>query len=128
MPFCPQCKYEYLAGIATCADCDCPLVERLPPDEPSSSAPSQLSPVAKPVTVHTAANTMEATTLKAFLESGGIPCLLKISHESSLAPLPPLIELQVPAEREEEARLVLQELSQPAAESRAEGPSRPTNF
>ncbi len=29
MPFCPECKYEYVAGIAECPDCYVPLVASL---------------------------------------------------------------------------------------------------
>lgn len=29
MPFCPECKYEYRAGIEKCPDCRKPLVESL---------------------------------------------------------------------------------------------------
>jgi len=30
MPFCPSCRYEYVAGVATCPDCNQPLVDVLP--------------------------------------------------------------------------------------------------
>ncbi len=30
MPFCPECRYEYKAGIITCPDCDEELVAELP--------------------------------------------------------------------------------------------------
>ena len=29
MPYCPECKYEYRAGIKTCPDCDVDLVDQL---------------------------------------------------------------------------------------------------
>jgi len=32
MPFCPECKYEYVSGIATCPDCGRKLVAKLPED------------------------------------------------------------------------------------------------
>jgi len=34
MPFCPNCKYEYEAGVDRCADCGVPLVERLEGEHP----------------------------------------------------------------------------------------------
>ncbi len=30
MPFCPQCRYEYLPEIKTCLDCGSALVDELP--------------------------------------------------------------------------------------------------
>ncbi|NOY88396.1 MAG: DUF2007 domain-containing protein [FCB group bacterium] len=30
--FCPQCRYEFKAGITVCPDCNVPLVDVLPPE------------------------------------------------------------------------------------------------
>jgi hypothetical protein len=30
MPFCPNCRYEYKPGVATCPDCGAELVDSLP--------------------------------------------------------------------------------------------------
>jgi hypothetical protein len=32
MPFCPQCRAEYVAGAKECKDCGVPLVDVLPPE------------------------------------------------------------------------------------------------
>ncbi|HTY10678.1 MAG TPA: zinc ribbon domain-containing protein [Bacteroidota bacterium] len=34
MPFCPNCKTEYVSGTTHCADCDVELVDRVPDDVP----------------------------------------------------------------------------------------------
>jgi len=41
MPFCPNCKYEYEAGVERCPDCGSSLVERLeePHSEPRPEVP-----------------------------------------------------------------------------------------
>ena len=38
MPFCPKCRYEYRPGIKVCPDCDLPLKDNLPPEEPEPKA------------------------------------------------------------------------------------------
>ncbi|UCC44388.1 MAG: hypothetical protein JSU65_00200 [Candidatus Zixiibacteriota bacterium] len=36
VPFCPNCEYEYKAGVSTCPDCEEPLVDKLPEEEEES--------------------------------------------------------------------------------------------
>lgn len=31
MPFCPVCREAYITGVEICADCNAPLVKKLPP-------------------------------------------------------------------------------------------------
>jgi len=33
MPFCPNCRAEYIEGVDTCPDCQVELVDELPPKE-----------------------------------------------------------------------------------------------
>lgn len=34
MPFCPKCRYEYLDEVKQCPDCEAPLVDKLPVENP----------------------------------------------------------------------------------------------
>jgi len=40
MPFCPRCRFEYVAGIAMCLDCGVALVERLTETAQTAAEPS----------------------------------------------------------------------------------------
>ncbi len=31
MPFCPECRYEYVEGTTECPDCNVQLIDKLPP-------------------------------------------------------------------------------------------------
>lgn len=66
MPWCPECRAEYEAGITRCSDCDVDLVELLP--EETVGEP--------PVIVYTANTHSEAMVVAATLRSEGIPTYL----------------------------------------------------
>lgn len=48
MPFCPQCRAEYVAGTKECTDCGLPLVDVLPPEVHEDK--EDLVPVYKAIT------------------------------------------------------------------------------
>ncbi|MCI0413141.1 hypothetical protein L0222_10125 [bacterium] len=56
--YCPQCKSEYREGFTTCAECQIPLIEGLPPDEEEIEE-----------------------------EDSGVKILLETTHPTSLDPL-----------------------------------------
>jgi hypothetical protein len=66
MPFCPQCGYEYRDGFSVCSDCGIELVEQKP--EPKLKHHNERS-----VVVFKAIDDVQAMTMKAVLESAGIP-------------------------------------------------------
>jgi len=39
VPFCPQCRFEYVRGIATCPDCGVALVEEMREGDSATDAP-----------------------------------------------------------------------------------------
>lgn len=68
--FCPQCRSEFVAGVAECPDCGVPLVEALEPRPPQPPA-GQLVPL---VVTYLPG---DAAVVSAFLESRGIAHYLR---------------------------------------------------
>jgi hypothetical protein len=70
MPFCPDCKAEYLEGEEICEDCQVPLVEILTKEEKAEDDDIDL------VEVWVATNEIEAQMIKVLLEGNRIECIL----------------------------------------------------
>jgi hypothetical protein len=71
MPFCPQCRFEYTAGVSGCPDCGSELVDSLPAAEPAAQkdfAEAELCVVP---------DELQATLLQNVLAGQGIPCRLQ---------------------------------------------------
>ena len=120
MPWCPTCRFEYVAGRTACSDCGAALVENLPPE------------AADPVVVLEANSAVEAQVAEATLEAVGIPAY--VSAPQSLVPNvdafgdePAESEVLVAAQDAERARAVLAEgtLSEEELTNLAESASDP---
>lgn len=107
--FCPSCRAEFREGIERCPDCDVDLVHDEPP------APGE--PERKLVGVFRTAEPELLPILKGLLESSGIPYTIRGEELLGLFPGTGIglaidthsraAEVQVPAERAEEARRLL---------------------
>lgn len=77
MPFCPECKYEYRAGITTCPDCDVDLVENLPAEpEPEEYVAGQDEHADEGlVSIYSTNDEVEAGHIKELLEAAGIEAM-----------------------------------------------------
>ncbi len=98
--FCPACGYEYLAGVAVCADCGVPLVAALPAVPPPV-------PVAYEEVLATL-NPGEIALVKSLLEEAGID--IRFATEIAGPPLALPARLFVPADKADEARELLRGL------------------
>jgi hypothetical protein len=113
MPFCPNCKYEYVPGITDCPDCYVPLVDELPKDpEPEQAAPID-DPDFKLVTVGEFGNYLEAEMVQMKLQSEGIEAVLAndIVSRTGRIPMFSMVENPFAVEvrvREEDAERALQ--------------------
>ncbi len=105
--FCPSCRTEYREGYTTCTDCQVPLVAALPP---SDEAPEADLDVAFETTDPTAVAAAEE-----MLTEAGIPFATEGEEASELFPFAagfnPMtpVQIEVPAERLDEARQLLDE-------------------
>lgn len=79
MPYCPECKYEYVKGIKKCPDCGVELVDELPPEI--------ILPESDWVIVYTTSFEYEAEMLKGNFESAGISVTV-LSQKDSNFPTP----------------------------------------
>ena len=70
MPFCPECRYEYVPGIVKCPDCDVKLVAKLP--EEKSGDPSEK----EYVELYPLPGQIYAEMVKEALDKQGIQCIL----------------------------------------------------
>lgn len=75
MPYCPNCKSEYVDGVEVCVDCETPLVDTLPEKRHFSEEDFSL--------LFTCNYEYEAELIKNALESGGIEAHILIQKDSS---------------------------------------------
>jgi len=103
--FCPRCKTEYREGFAACADCNLPLVAKLPEEIPIDHTPE------KWIKVAVFDNLSQAQTSRSILEGQGIACMMQDENAVGLVPIFTYvlggIKLFVAEKDEAEAREIL---------------------
>jgi hypothetical protein len=111
--YCPQCLVEYREGFTECSDCRVPLLAGAPP-EPVDS----FDPTLDLVVVLETNDDVQLALAKGLLEDAGIPFLVLGQIATLVQGVDGFLHkwqrLQVPRDREAEARELLESLEQPA--------------
>ncbi len=99
--FCPECRTEYRPGFVRCADCDLPLVAKLPPEPPAIPFDE----------VCTTFNPGDVAVITAILEGDGIAHAFQGETFNRVRPLVEPVRLFVRRDQVGRARELLAELS-----------------
>ncbi len=118
--YCPQCRVEYREGFTECADCKVTLLAGSPEPEP----PDPLDPSIELTVVLESNEPVQIAMAKGLLEDAGIPFFLLQGITTLVNDVTPLlgklIQVQVPRDREAEAREVLEPVLEPLSVPEAE--------
>ena len=111
--YCPECEVEYRKGFTECSDCHVPLLEGTPPPEP----PDSFDPGLELVVVLESNDGIQLALAKGLLSDAGIPFYV-LGQIATLvqdvdAFIHKWVRLQVPRDRETEARQILESVLQP---------------
>jgi putative signal transducing protein len=91
MPYCPQCRSEYVEGVTFCEDCQTPLQASLPPEQGAGAEGLELLRDVKLVAIRTfngPTALLDAEVARNILKSQNIPSI--VSGENSVELLPVL--------------------------------------
>ena len=113
--YCPQCQCEYREGFTECADCRVPLLPGTAPEEAADSFDPNLDLV---VLLETN-DRIQLALVMGMLEEAGIPYYI-LGQIATLIQdvdgfLHKWVRVQVPRDREGEARELMEAIMQPAA-------------
>jgi len=110
--YCPQCGAEYREGFTECSDCHGALAAGSPPEPPND-----FDPGLKLVELLKTEDAVQLAMIKGLLEDAGIPFFLRGGITTLVNDVDPFLQkhirVQVPADREAEARELLELLLHP---------------
>ena len=109
--YCPQCGVEYRDGFTECADCHVPLSPGVLPPEPAAP----FDPTIGLVVVLETNDPIQLALAKGLLEDAGVPYFALGQIATLVTDVDPFlhktVRVQVPRDREAEARELLEQLS-----------------
>jgi hypothetical protein len=119
--YCPQCQVEFREGFTECSDCHVALLPGAPPEEPADA----FDPTMGLVVVLETTDRVQLAMAKGLLEDAGIPFFV-LGQIATLVQdvdgfLNKWLRVQVPRDREAEARELLAELLEPETRPQGEG-------
>ncbi len=118
--YCPQCGIEYRDGFTECSDCHVPLEDGAPP----RGEASHFDPNLNLVELMETQDAVQLAMVKGLLEDAGIPFYLGGQITRLVNDVDPFLQkhirVQVPADREQEARELLEVVLQPDPNAPAE--------
>ena len=107
--YCPQCGCEYRDGFSECSDCRVPVLAGTPPQKTAD-------PALGLVVVLETNDAFQLALVKGLLEEAGIPFFVLGQIAILIQDVDPFlnkwVRVQVPRDREAEARKLFQELPQ----------------
>ena len=110
--YCPQCLTEYREGFSECAECHVPLAAGPPPDGNTGFDPNL-----DLVIVLETNDPVQGSMAKGLLEEAGIPFYTLGQIATLIQDIDPFlkkwVKIQVPRDREHEARELLEPLLEP---------------
>ena len=120
--YCPQCRVEYRDGFTECSDCQVALLAGTAPVEQPAHP---FDPSLGLVVVLETNNGIQLAMVKGLLEDAGIPFFVLGQITTLVSDVDPFlnkwVRVQVPRDREEEARRLLEEMSLAEAIPESEG-------
>ncbi len=107
---CPKCKAEYVRGVTVCADCNVPLVERLPEEKTDEKEKDSVKETVEYVEIWITFSGAEIAMIKSLLDSAGIDYHLYGERFATVRPLVYPARLLVRADQRDDALAILNDL------------------
>ena len=123
--YCPQCRVEYREGFIECSDCHVPLSAGTPTPEPAD----RFDPALDLVVVLETNDRIHLALAKGLLEDADIPFFVLGQIATLVQDVDPFlhkwVRVQVPRDREAEARDLLESLFEPETSAQRAGDDGP---